>query len=617
MRLTSIAALSRAVLRIQLNRCLADSRPVTVYSGILSLSSFVAAMCAGFILAAAPRQPATRLAAVLAVAASWWVWCEARWNAAPDTAQALQWMHLSTPGWAFLGGLVPHLISRYLDLHPAPALEARRRLLGFFAGFGYAVAAVIVTLDWFGPSAYAQPSRVPWGWNYEPSPVQLAFLVAIAPGISAATATMLRSYQSPLAAAPRLHRVSIRVGLVLPAILTLVTDAVLPLAGVPFPRLGSATYAVLGLAALGTGLRYGLGFLAPRQFSEEILDALHEGVALITIGGVIRRANRGLARMTERPLQSLTGCDLRSILSWEPPTHACTVEGDRAMLLSLGGEHVPVLVSAVPLHDERGDIIAMVIVVRDLTEIEELRRRMLVQARLAAVGELAAGLAHEINNPLAFVRANLGQLERHWKAIGDIDAMTPEERGEISEEGRALIQESLVGVDRAAEIVRGVRRFTHGGRAAREPADLNTLIEDAIAMLRPRLQALAVGLELHLGEIPLVPCAPQELRQVFLNLLVNALDAVGTRGHVAVNTRCEAEAVVAEFCDDGCGIPSEVQERIFDPFFTTKQVGEGTGLGLGISWSIVTAHRGHIEVESMPGAGSTFRVRLPIAADAP
>ena len=126
-----------------------------------------------------------------------------------------------------------------------------------------------------------------------------------------------------------------------------------------------------------------------------------------------------------------------------------------------------------------------------------------------------------------------------------------------------------------------------------------------------------VALELELRPLPPVLCAPQEMRQVFLNLLVNALDAIGSRGRVVARTGMDADSVWVEVLDDGCGMEPETLERIFDPFFTTKRVGEGTGLGLGIAWNIVRAQGGQIDVRSEPGAGSAFRLRLPaVAVDA-
>jgi two-component system, NtrC family, sensor kinase len=590
---------------------------MAVYPAFLTLISFVGAVCAGFVLAQSQRQRATQLAALLAAGAAWWAHCEARWNAAPDAAAALHWMRLSAPGWAFIGGIVPHLMARYLDVLQGDELEAWWRRLPAAAAWGYASGLLLLPVGWLTPWVWGAPVRVPWGWSYVPGPAQLAFFALTTPPLTLAVAAVLATLRARVGVAPRPQRILIRVGIFLPVVLISVTDVALPALRVPFPRLGSTAYALFGLIALGSGLRYGLSFFTPRHFSDEILETLHEGVLMITPNGVVRRANRGMARLCGRRREAIAGVELSSLLDWRPPTDLHVVEEEPGRLLGADGEPVPVSVSAAPLRDHRGNLLGVVVVLRDLREIEELRRRVLTQARLAAVGELAAGLAHEINNPLAFVRANLVQLERDWKLLCDPHALPTEQRRPIAEEGRELIEESLVGVNRAAEIVRGVRHFTHAGQPARELADLNELVEDALAMLRPQMRSSALSLEFAPSPLPPVLCAPQELRQVFLNLLVNAIDAVKGRGHVTVSTRREPDAVSVEVRDDGCGIAPETLERIFDPFFTTKRVGEGTGLGLGIAWHIVESHGGRIEVESAPGAGATFRVRLPLGDAVP
>ncbi|HVN36910.1 MAG TPA: ATP-binding protein [Myxococcota bacterium] len=583
-----------------------------IYTALLSLSSFVGALCAGYILAQSPRQRATQLAALLAATASWWALCESRWNAAADAAEALHWMRLSGPGWVFLGGMVPHLMARYLDIYPVPDAARRQRILMRAALVGYAVGLAVMPFDWWTRWVHAAIYRTPWGWSYAPGTAQLVYFGAVSGPVSIAVVSMVRNFHSPLSVATRSHRIAIRFGILTPIALTPLTDIILPALGISFPRLGSTSYTIFGLIALGTAFRFGMLFFTPQQFSEEILDALHEGVGMITPSGLVRRANRGLAHLCGREPSALVGLELRALLDWSPPTAPRAVDEEKSVLWTADRVAIPVSVSAAPLRDRQGEAMGVVVVVRDLREVEELRRRMLIQARLAAVGELAAGLAHEINNPLAFVRSNLAQLERRWKMLVEPEALCAEEREAIGEESRELIADSLTGVDRAAAIVRGVRHFTHAGHPAREPANLNELLDDAISMLRPRLHPPELAIELRAGEIPPVACAPQELRQVFLNLLVNALDAVGESGRVVVTTLREGDAVVAEVRDDGCGMSPETLERIFDPFFTTKRVGEGTGLGLGIAWHIVQKHGGEIAVESAPGSGSSFRVRLPL-----
>jgi signal transduction histidine kinase len=276
-----------------------------------------------------------------------------------------------------------------------------------------------------------------------------------------------------------------------------------------------------------------------------------------------------------------------------------------------------VSVAAAPLATRDGSIHGLVLIVRDRREVAGLRLRLITSGRLAAVGELAAGIAHEINNPLAFVRANLGHLRREWELlVGGLDKPEIDAglRASLAEWG-AVLEESLDGVDRAGAIVRDVRDFSHAGGEAREPADLNTLVEAALRMATPQL-ARGVQIERAFGELPAVPCSPQRLKQLFLNLVVNAIQAVGAEGAIRVETRRSGERAVVIVVDDGCGIAPEDLERIFDPFFTTKPAGEGTGLGLAISHEIARSHGGAIRVESELGRGTRVRVELPLRDEA-
>ena len=216
---------------------------------------------------------------------------------------------------------------------------------------------------------------------------------------------------------------------------------------------------------------------------------------------------------------------------------------------------IPVALSTVVSSDRRGNSLGIVVVVRDLREVEALRSQMVTQARLAAVGELSAGLAHEINNPIAFVRANLSLLRDSWKHLGSGFAEGRAERDEILRESEELIEESIEGVDRTAQIVRGINRFTHAGTGCRESADLAELLDDAAAMARPHL-GQDVRLERDYAELAPVICEAGELRQVFLNLIVNAIHAVRpSAGRIRLSRRTDAgsrgRSVEIRIGDDG------------------------------------------------------------------
>ncbi len=241
---------------------------------------------------------------------------------------------------------------------------------------------------------------------------------------------------------------------------------------------------------------------------------------------------------------------------------------------------------------------------------------------MAAVGELAAGVAHEINNPVAYVRSNLMLLRNHWDTLRtSLAPQIAEDKDRenleiLLAEGEDLIDESLEGTNKTAAIVRSIREFSHAGGGARERIDLNVIVEAAHRMATPRL-GRGAELQTDYGRVPAIDCSTGEIQQVILNLVMNALDAVGETGVIRVETRCEDEWVVLSVRDDGMGIDPDCLQRIFDPFFTTKAVGKGTGLGLSISYEIVHRHGGEITVESTLGQGTTFEVRLPVAAPSP
>jgi PAS domain S-box-containing protein len=264
------------------------------------------------------------------------------------------------------------------------------------------------------------------------------------------------------------------------------------------------------------------------------------------------------------------------------------------------------------LRDGNGEITGAQAIIEDVGDRKALELRVRESQKMEAVGRLAAGIAHEINNPMAYVRSNLTMLEQEAQLVLD----------ELSRVGgassaierltacRELIAESLEGVNRTVEIVRDVKEFSHMGVAPEDPVDVNEVLTDC---LRVAASQLRPGIELasDLREAPFVRCSASRLRQVFLNLIMNAAYAVGERGRVAVETRVEGDEVCVRVMDDGCGIPEEVRPRIFEPFFTTKPAGEGTGLGLYISYELVRQQNGTIVADARPGGGTVFEVRFP------
>ena len=243
-------------------------------------------------------------------------------------------------------------------------------------------------------------------------------------------------------------------------------------------------------------------------------------------------------------------------------------------------------------------------------ELKSAETRLVHSEKMASLGRLVAGVAHEINNPVSFISTSVAPLTRRLQqAAAGAPAHT---RGALRE-AEELAGIMARGAARTAAIVKDLRSFSRLGEATRKAVDLHEGLEVTLRLLEPRWRE-RVAVHRDYGSLPLVECDPGQLNQVFMNLLANACDAIAGTGNIWITTRADGDTVGVAIRDDGAGIPPDVLGRVFDPFFTTKDVGRGTGLGLAVSHAVVAAHGGRIAVESAPGAGSTFRVTLPIAA---
>ena len=246
------------------------------------------------------------------------------------------------------------------------------------------------------------------------------------------------------------------------------------------------------------------------------------------------------------------------------------------------------------------------------SELRETQAQLVQAEKMKSLGQLVAGVAHELNNPIGFVHANLQLLDEYILKLVEAqqaggDAARPREA--IAK----LLSRSREGTERVKKIVADLRTFSRMDQAELQDTDLHEEIDRTLGLMEPRFKN-GVEVKRDYGELPTVRCYAGQLNQVFLNLLMNACDAMEDRGVIEIRTRPTPDGVRLEFRDHGPGITEEVRGRIFDPFFTTKGVGEGTGLGLSLSHGIVERHGGQIAVESEPGEGTTFVIDLPPVA---
>jgi signal transduction histidine kinase len=268
-----------------------------------------------------------------------------------------------------------------------------------------------------------------------------------------------------------------------------------------------------------------------------------------------------------------------------------------------------------------------------VNKLNEAQGQLLQSEKMASIGQLAAGVAHEINNPIGYINSNLGTLEKYIKNLFSIvEAFELAETqldirsdshiklqalkkqldiGFLREDIFTLMNESKEGVERVKNIVQNLKDFSHVDESAWQWADLLKGLDSTLNVVWNELKYKAEVIKEY-GELPQVECLPFQLNQVFMNMLVNAAQAIDTRGTITIRTGTFQNEVWVEFSDTGHGIQPENLDRIFEPFFTTKAVGKGTGLGLSLSYSIVRKHHGRIHVASEVGKGTTFRILLPI-----
>lgn len=383
------------------------------------------------------------------------------------------------------------------------------------------------------------------------------------------------------------------------------------------------------------------------------------GVAY-TEDGLVQRANAALAEMLGEPAEALLGCPLgegqlaAAALAQEVAALAPGEPLQREMWLRRSdGESIWVQIDA---HAAAGDEGRAGVwwMMQDRTEIrsaqEELQRRfeelhatnrrleeaqnqLLQQDKMASIGQLAAGVAHEINNPVGFVSSNLNSLRQYAGELlalaqaFDAGSRQPAEPAALArlaelrqqvdldylaEDVPQLLDECADGLGRVKKIVQDLKDFSRVDQADWQEADLNAGLESTLNVVRHEVKYKA---EVHkqLQPLPPVRCLAGQLNQVFMNLIVNAAHAIQGQGQITLSSGCEGPWVWVQVQDSGCGMKPEVLRRIFEPFYTTKDVGKGTGLGLSLSFSNVQKHGGAIHVRSRPGVGSAFRVWVPVA----
>ncbi|WP_457555333.1 two-component system sensor histidine kinase NtrB [Candidatus Pyrohabitans sp.] len=339
------------------------------------------------------------------------------------------------------------------------------------------------------------------------------------------------------------------------------------------------------------------------EFVSSILNTVDLGIFTISFDGRILSCNRSAEEMFAYEEGGMVGRHLRSLFARDSQaeTVLCAVDergrfDGEVELRRSSGDVFPAYLSIRQLLDAGGRARALMGVARDITlekERERLERQVYHAEKLASIGQLAAGVAHEINNPLTSVALITGQLLREVKEESVLKKLR-------------IIEEQVEG---AARIARSLLNFARQVTPQIAQVEINTLIERVVDELELQMKDIVV--RKSLSDVPPIMGDELQLRQVFINILLNAVQAINGAGEIRISTWSNAGEVFVRICDTGMGIPEEHLTRIFEPFFTTRELGEGTGLGLAIAHGIVERHGGRIEVDSRPGEGSCFTVVLP------
>jgi PAS domain S-box-containing protein len=406
--------------------------------------------------------------------------------------------------------------------------------------------------------------------------------------------------------------------------------------------------------------------LIERRKLSEALSQLREAIVITDTGLRITYVNPAFTQLFGYAENEIVGAPLSLLAPPDDRTAPAPAEVAR-MARETGGFHgevrrraksgalIPVLINVAPVKDAAGSVVNYVGAMSDLTELKhaeaEIHARMAELARIndrlsqaqgqllqsekmASIGLLAAGVAHEINNPVGFIKSNYQTLKTYVEdydrivdAYGEVERrddlpaqafsrvrrlMDEADFAYVRQDIRQLLSESGDGIDRVVKIIRDLRDFSRiDNEETFREEDIHQGLESTLNVVWNQLK-YTCEIRREYADLPPVECVLSQLNQVFMNLFVNAAQAIERHGTITIRTGTRDDRVWVEIADTGTGIAPEQLQRIFDPFFTTKPVGKGTGLGLSVSYSIIQKHHGSIEVESRPGSGTTFRIWLPV-----
>lgn len=392
-----------------------------------------------------------------------------------------------------------------------------------------------------------------------------------------------------------------------------------PPLGIDVMNITSTLLLLVGLCCIDVLRRRGHSLTSSQAYAREILDALTDGYVLVTEEGTVRDANRSFLKMAGTTGQRAIGTPIGNWIAGLADSDSPLETAQLMELRTSGADLIPVVVSPSTVSELSDRRFGRAYLLRDRREVIALQRKLVVSARLAAVGDLAKSISQSISEPVLRARQELEGLDLDWQTIGDVIFLSDQEQvaKEAFEEGAELIGECTEGIDRIFSIVQqvGVLSDETSGEALHSHG-LDRIVARAIRVAGVQASD-ALHIEVRLDEDVNILCHPEEIERVVINLVVNAIQALqegSDRGaELSVAVIALGQRAILHVEDNGCGIDANVLDRVFDPFFTTKPVGKGTGLGLAISYHIVKSHGGEIRISSEKGGGTSVAVEFPRA----
>jgi len=344
-----------------------------------------------------------------------------------------------------------------------------------------------------------------------------------------------------------------------------------------------------------------------KDYNENILESMDSGILVLDLNGQIARWNRAMETLYGKSRIEVLGRSLDDIFPapFLEALRGSLVLGRHEEIDHIYKLHLPasdgrgliVNVSVAPFQVDSGERCGTVLILEDVTARMRLEEQLQHSEKMASIGLLAAGVAHEVNTPLTGISSYTQMLRKH---VEPSDPRAP------------LLEKIEKQTFRAAKIINNLLNFSRSGSSEMERLDVNKILLDVLSLLEHQLQGARIKIRRELaGDLPFVRGNENRIQQVFFNLILNARDAMPKGGWLTLSTQAEDGEVILNVRDTGHGIRREDIKRIYDPFFTTKGIGRGTGLGLSVSYGIIQEHGGAIQVESVPGKGTSFRVTLP------